>query len=48
MPALQLPPAGNKGPGSRASGRRFPGITDATAVAGQDDIDALLASMAGG
>lgn len=49
MPALKLPeenPRENKS-WQQGTGPQVPGITDASAVAGQDDIDALLASMAG-
>jgi chemotaxis protein CheZ len=44
MPALKLPPAD----ASRGAGPQVPGVADAQAVNGQDDIDALLASVAGG
>ena len=48
MPALKLPAEGQKAGWEQGVGPQVPGITDASAVAGQDDIDALLASMAGG
>jgi chemotaxis protein CheZ len=46
MPALK--PPGDKGAWQQGVGPQVPGITDASAVAGQDDIDALLASVSGG
>jgi chemotaxis protein CheZ len=48
MPALKLPAEGQKAGWEQGVGPQVPGITDASAVAGQDDIDALLASVAGG
>jgi chemotaxis protein CheZ len=46
MPALRLP-AGDAADWEQGLGPQVPGISDASAVAGQDDIDALLASVAG-
>jgi chemotaxis protein CheZ len=45
MPVLKLPDEVN---GSRGSGPAVPGIETSPVVSGQDDIDALLASVAGG
>jgi chemotaxis protein CheZ len=50
MPALKLPidkAAANAG-WQQGLGPQVPGITDQNAVSDQDDIDALIASMAGG
>ncbi len=44
MPALKV---AEEKSWQQGLGPQVPGITDASAVAGQDDIDALLASMAG-
>jgi len=46
MPMLR--PAGADGAWRRAAGPRVPGVDDANSVNGQDDIDALLANVAGG
>ena len=48
MPVLKAPAEGQKAGWEQGVGPQVPGITDASAVAGQDDIDALLASVAGG
>jgi hypothetical protein len=48
MPALKLPLPQEPPPEwQRGTGPQVPGVGDAPAV-GQDDIDALLASVAGG
>jgi chemotaxis protein CheZ len=48
MPALKSAAPADKGTWQQGVGPQVPGISDTSAVAGQDDIDALLASMAGG
>jgi chemotaxis protein CheZ len=48
MPALKAAGPSDKGTWQQGVGPQVPGISDTSAVAGQDDIDALLASMAGG
>jgi chemotaxis protein CheZ len=48
MPALKPSASDGKANWQQGLGPQVPGVTDASAVAGQDDIDALLASVAGG
>jgi chemotaxis regulatin CheY-phosphate phosphatase CheZ len=45
MPVLRIPEVMT---GSHGSGPAVPGIDSSPVVSGQDDIDALLASVAGG
>jgi len=48
MPALKLDPLSDESLLRRGSGPQVPGVAQSAYVDGQDDIDALLASVAGG
>jgi len=48
MPVLKLDAAAEEALQSRGAGPKVPGVAESVYVDGQDDIDALLASVAGG